>query len=132
MLIGGVGYVTAAELHSAAAFGAVLEQVTPDDVAELGLELPEPDEEPEVISKDLGRDRLEEIASEEGVDLTGKRSNQEKADAILEARAAQPVGAASLPATASTSTSIPAPDGVLAGSGTTDSSSSTSPDGAAS
>lgn len=106
LVIGELGYVTEKELHQFAAYGIVLEPFTVEDAQEHNLVVPaKPGEgdDSEVLSADLGQDRLVEIAADEGVDLTGKRSNQAKADAIQAARDDQNSGAASLPATATSS-----------------------------
>lgn len=100
LVIGGVGYMTAAEVGRAESYGIILQVVTEDDLADLGISAPGVEAVSDEVDADLGEKRLEEIAEAEGVDLSGKRSNKAKADAILAARSAQPEGVASLPATA--------------------------------
>lgn len=99
--IGKAGYMTSAEIGRAESLGIVLEVVDESDLPP-GVDAPsDPDsDDPNSVSADLGERRLEEIAEQEGVDLTGKRSNRAKADAILAARSEQPEGEDSLPATA--------------------------------
>lgn len=79
LLIGESGYMTDAEIRQAESYGIVLEALDESD-------------DPDAVTADLGEKRLEEIAEEEGVDLSGKRSNRAKADAILAARSGQPDG----------------------------------------
>lgn len=115
--IGDIGYVTSTELAQAAGHGVVLEPLTEKEAEELGLELPTP-QVAEVPLGDLPEKELERIAKDEGVDLTGKRSKADKAEAIQAARSAQPEGVASLPATAGPAGSTPAPTPQASSSGT--------------
>lgn len=121
LLIGEVGYVTLEELHRAAALGVTLEIVSEEEAHELGLQTPEEKEETAPTPKPLSEMKsgeLDEVAENEGVDLTGIRSNAEKVSAIEAARAAQPEGRESLPATATTGAPTPTTSGAgTAGSG---------------
>lgn len=121
LLIGEVGYVTPTELHLAASYGVTLEPVSEEEAHELGLQTPEEKEAANPTPKPLSEMKsgeLDDVAEAEGVDLTGKRSNAEKVTAIEEARAAQPEGRDSLPATATTGAPAPTTSGAgTAGSG---------------
>lgn len=115
LAIGGVGYMTTAEISRAAAYGVLVEPISEADARELGWEPPSQEKPLEELSKA----ELEEIAAAEGIDLSGARSNADKAARIQEARAGQSEGEGSLPATATRGPGGPVSSGALAGSGTT-------------
>lgn len=104
--VGGVGYVTPLERQQASALGVQLDPISEEDARNLGLDVPDaPGEqaaaaEPNADLKGVSKSKLEEIAEAENVDLSEASNNEQRADAIRQARAAQPEGEASLPATA--------------------------------
>jgi hypothetical protein len=106
--IGGTGAVTSEEFVSLASMGIVLEELEGDEAKEaLATAIPD---QPRALS-DLNQKDLREIASQEGVDLSGLRSNEAIIDAITENRQSQ-----GLPATATT-TGGPVIGGGAAGPG---------------
>lgn len=101
LLIGDVGYVSEDELKNSVRYGVILEPVTADQVHDLGMLTPE--ERVDDSDKPLDQytnAELDQIARDEGVDLSGKNTKADRIEAIQQTRNPRRVGAASLPATA--------------------------------